>query len=217
MQSNMIQQIVVAIFPLLLAITLHEVAHGWMANKLGDPTAKMLGRLTINPIKHIDLFGTIILPLALFWLSGFRFTFGYAKPVPITWQNLRSPRRDCSLVALAGPGANLLMALAWASVIKMVGLPQGDTGVMLFLFYSAQAGILINIVLMTLNLLPIPPLDGSRVVSACLPPRWSTYYDAIEPYGFFILLAMIFTGILNKILVGPIFFILKSIYWLFGL
>src|SRR3990167_7061083 len=165
--TNIVHVIAVIILPLLFAITLHEAAHGWVANKLGDKTALMLGRVTLNPIKHIDLFGTIILPILMLVLSKFTFAFGWAKPVPVNWQNLRKPRRDMALVAIAGPLANLLMALIWAAIAKVSVLFGGSTTNAVgktfadFFYAAGTFGISINIILMVLNLIPIPPLDGN--------------------------------------------------------
>lgn len=193
-EISTVQMVVIAILPMIFAITVHEVAHGWVANMLGDPTAKFLGRLTLNPLKHIDILGTVVLPLLM--IIFFNFAFGWAKPVPITWQNLRHPRRDMALVAVAGPAANFLMALGWGIVLILTQAkgeidPQSMTA---GFGYMAAFGIQINLLLMALNLIPIPPLDGSRVVSSCLSPRLALVYNRIEPYGFFILLALIFTG-----------------------
>ena len=165
-----VQRIAVWALPILFAITVHEVAHGWVARRLGDPTAYMMGRLTLNPIRHIDPIGTVLVPLALTLMGGF--IFGWAKPVPVTWENLRNPKRDMVLVAAAGPLANLAMALLWALAMK-VGVLLGDEArwVALPLIYMGFAGITINLVLMVLNLLPLPPLDGGRVVAGLLPDR----------------------------------------------
>ncbi len=201
-ELSQIQSFAVWVLPVLFAITLHEVAHGWMALRLGDPTAKMLGRLTLNPLKHIDPVGTVLVPTLLFLMGGF--IFGWAKPVPITWQNLRQPRRDVALVALAGPLANLVMAIGWA-LLARVGVAVFDAGNEsgLFLVYTGSAGIIINIVLMVLNLLPLPPLDGGRVAVSALPGRWGWQLSRVEPYGFFILLGLLATGLLGQIM-GPI-------------
>lgn len=209
---TLVQKIILYGIPILFAITVHEVAHGWIANKLGDPTAKMLGRLTLNPIKHIDLVGTIIIPLLLLFLGGF--IFGWAKPVPITWQNLKHPRRDTAFVAIAGPMANLFMALLWALIAKLGIYWKGDTNNMLAIALIAmgEVGVTINIVLMVLNLMPIPPLDGSRVVSAVLPGPASYQFNKLEPFGFIILLALLATGLLAQILL-PIVSILQD--WIF--
>jgi len=217
LELTMLQKIAVAAIPLLLAITLHEVAHGWVANRLGDPTARMLGRLSLNPLRHIDLFGTIILPILLYVMSGFQFTFGWAKPVPITWQNLKKPRRDMPLVAMAGPAANALMLLGWAFLAKFLGPITDPHSLKLFFVLMAHSGILVNLALFVLNLVPIPPLDGSRVVAAVLPRRLSLMYSGLESYGFMILIALLATGVLNKIVYPPVIFLLDWIYQIFGL
>lgn len=199
MDFSKLQQFILWIIPTIFAITLHEVAHGWVALKCGDRTAQMMGRLTVNPVKHIDPIGTILVPVALFFLGGF--IFGWAKPVPVTWRNLKNPRRDAALVALAGPAANILMALFWAIVWKIATMSSGSSIYIASIFvFMGQVGVFINIVLMILNLLPIPPLDGSRVVSTLLPPRASWRFNQVEPYGFFILLGLLATGLLGKIL-----------------
>jgi Zn-dependent protease len=156
----------------------------------------MLGRLTLNPLKHIDPVGTILIPGMLLLLQA-GFLFGYAKPVPINWRNLRRPKRDMALVAAAGPGANLLMALAWGLLIRL-GLSLGEPGIALI--YMGVAGITINIILMVLNLLPLPPLDGGRVMTGLLPGPWAYQFSRIEPYGFFILIGLLVTGVLGMVL-----------------
>jgi Zn-dependent protease len=205
-------EIMIWAIPVIFAITVHEVAHGWVASKLGDNTAKMLGRLTLNPIKHIDLFGTIILPILLLLFSGF--VFGWAKPVPVDWRNLRHPRRDMALVAAAGPLANLAMALIWC----MLGhLALESTGSMSTIILAmSKAGVMINAVLMVLNFLPLPPLDGSRVVSSLLSPRLAIQYSRIEPYGFWILLILLATGILSAIMTPPLQVLITWFYSLIG-
>ena len=193
---NLVQKIAIWVMPVLLAITVHEVAHGWIASRLGDKTALMMGRLTLNPLKHVDPMGTILVPgLMMLLQSGF--IFGWAKPVPITWQNLKHPKRDMALVAAAGPISNLLMGVAWALVIRL-GLMLGESG--LALVYMGIAGIFINTLLMVLNLLPLPPLDGGRVMTGLLPGPWAYKFSLIEPYGFFILIALLFSGVLGVIL-----------------
>jgi Zn-dependent protease len=201
-QLTDIQRVVVWALPVLFAITVHEVAHGWVARRLGDPTAMMLGRLTLNPLKHIDPIGTVILPLFMMFVGGF--IFGWAKPVPITYQNLHHPKRDMIYVAIAGPAANLIMAILWAIVLK-ISLVLSTTNSNLYwvfqpLIYMGGAGIYINVILMVLNLLPIPPLDGGRVVTGLLPGPLSYKFSQIEPFGLVILIALLVTGILGKVL-----------------
>ncbi|GGI79784.1 site-2 protease family protein [Legionella impletisoli] len=204
---TIIQKITIWAFPLIFAITLHEAAHAYIANRCGDTTAKMLGRLSLNPIKHIDLIGTILVPIFIAIVTQFHFVFGWAKPVPINWQQLRQPRRDMALVAFAGPGVNFMMALIWAGCLKFSTLFSPDTSSpALFLLLTSQAGILINLVLAYINLIPVPPLDGSRIVASLLPPQQSYLYLRLEPYGLFILLILLFTGMLGW-LVGPL------LYW----
>ena len=190
--EEIIQQIAVYAIPVLLAITVHEAAHGYVARMFGDNTAYVLGRVTLNPVKHIDPLGTIVIPLGMVLLTGFM--FGWAKPVPVDWGSLRRPKRDMIWVAAAGPGANLVMAVVWALIYRTVSA----AGVQESYFYLvAQAGISVNLVFMALNLLPIPPLDGGRIVSGLLPTRMSIAYSRIEPYGLIILLALMFTGALS--------------------
>ncbi len=194
-----IQKLAVLILPLIFAVTVHEAAHGWMAKKLGDSTAQMLGRVTFNPLKHIDPLGTVILPLAMYLMTGF--IFGWAKPVPVNWRNLGHPRRDMALVALAGPGANLLMALLWALAMRIgVGLVDTQPWLGLPLVYMGGAGILINSILMLLNLLPILPLDGGRVTASLLPPKIALAYSRLEPWGLFIVVGLLVSGLLSHIL-----------------
>lgn len=204
------QKIILWVIPLIFAITVHETAHGWVASKCGDPTAKLLGRLTLNPIKHIDPIGTIVVPAILFFLGGF--IFGWAKPVPITWRNLKNPRRDMALVAAAGPLANLGMAFLWVAVAKLgIGLHSAPFA------YMGQIGISINLVLMLLNLIPIPPLDGSRVVASLLSPAMAYRFNQLEVYGFLILVLLLASGLLARLL-GPILQGLLSVFFrIFGL
>jgi Zn-dependent protease len=210
---SLVQKIAVWIVPVLLAITVHEVAHGWVASLLGDKTAFMLGRLTLNPLKHVDPVGTILIPGMLLLLQT-GFIFGYAKPVPVTWQNLRNPKRDMALVAVAGPAANLFMAIGWALLMR-VGLLLGDQG--LALIYMGVAGISINTILMVLNLLPLPPLDGGRVMTGLLPGPLAYKFSRIEPYGFFILVGLLVTGLLGVILWPVIEFFISLMAGISGL
>lgn len=204
------------VLPILFAVTIHEVAHGWVANKLGDKTALIMGRLTLNPLKHIDLLGTIIVPAILLLFGGF--IFGWAKPVPISYVNLHHPRRDIALVAVAGPSANLVMAILWGLIAKL------GTWMMLgfhldwamALVYMGQAGISINIVLMVLNLFPLLPLDGGRILTSLLPRGASIKYSRLEPFGFFILLILLATGVLSY-LIGPVvMFLVRLVFIIFN-
>lgn len=202
-QFNTLQIIAVWVLPVLFAITVHEVAHGWVASKLGDKTALMMGRLTLNPARHIDPIGTIIVPGLLLILGGF--IFGWAKPVPIDWHKLKNPRRDIALVAIAGPLANICMAIMWAITVKLAlfllnhKFPGGEA-----IFYMGKAGITINLMLAVLNMLPIPPLDGSRIISSLLPPTLSQQFNRLEPFGFFVLLALLALGILPYLIAPPV-------------
>ena len=191
---NKIQLLAVSIIPLVFAITLHEAAHGWMANRLGDSTAKMLGRLSLNPIRHIDPVGTILVPMVMFALSGF--IFGWAKPVPVNVRNLKNPRKDMAVVAIAGPASNLLMAFGWAVVWKLAYLLPESLGWMAVpMALMGQVGVLFNLILMVLNILPIPPLDGSRILAWLVPPRLAMQLDRMEGYGTFVIIALLFLGL----------------------
>ncbi|MGV6818014.1 MAG: site-2 protease family protein [Thiotrichales bacterium] len=192
--ANTIQLISVAVLPLILAITVHEAAHGWVANRLGDPTAKQLGRLTFNPIPHIDIIGTLVVPVAMMLLSGF--IFGWAKPVPVNTRNFAKPREGMALVAVAGPLSNLVMAIFWGIAIKVaIMLPENLRMIAVPMLLMGKLGVTFNLILMILNLLPLPPLDGSRVLAWMLPPRLAIMLDRIEPYGVFILLGLLFVGL----------------------
>ncbi len=193
---SLVQKISIWVVPVLLAITVHEVTHGWVASRLGDKTALMLGRLTLNPLKHIDPVGTILIPGMLLLLQS-GFIFGYAKPVPVDWRNLRHPKRDMAIVAIAGPLSNLAMGICWALLIRVSAM-LGEAGTALL--YMGIAGIFINAILMALNLLPLPPLDGGRVMTGLLPGPLAYKFSRIEPYGFFILIGLLVTGILGLIL-----------------
>jgi Zn-dependent protease len=193
--DNVIQEIAVYAIPVLFAITVHEAAHGYVARMFGDNTAYVLGRVTLNPVKHIDPLGTIVIPLAMVLMTGFM--FGWAKPVPVDWGSLRKPKRDMIWVAAAGPSANLLMAILWALVYRVLAAASVQEP---FFWLVARAGISVNLIFMALNLLPIPPLDGGRIVSGLLPTRASIAYSRIEPYGLIILLVLMFTGALSFLL-----------------
>ncbi|WP_228287959.1 site-2 protease family protein [Thiothrix subterranea] len=202
-----IRLIVAGAIPVLFAITLHEVAHGWVANKLGDSTAKMLGRLTINPLKHIDPIGTVALPLGMLLMSmltmGQPFAFGWAKPIPVNTRNLHNPRRDMAIVAVAGPLSNLLMALFWVLMMPVFMAVIPDANIADGFVTMAQIGLVFNLVLLVLNLLPIPPLDGGRVLAGLVPRGVADVLDKIEPYGFPILIVLLLLGVLDQI-IGPI-------------
>jgi Zn-dependent protease len=207
MDLTIIQKFTAYSLPIIFAITVHEAAHGYAAKYFGDMTAFHLKRISLNPLRHIDPLGTIILPVALFFLQA-GFIFGWAKPVPVNFSNLRNPKKDMIWVALAGPGANLLMAIFWTIVysnqLLFPSIGQSFVGVM------AVAGIQINIVLMALNLLPLPPLDGGRVAVGLLPYPWASKLAGLERYGFFILIFLLATGLLGAIL-SPLIRISQSI------
>lgn len=186
-------KLVVFGIPAVLAVTVHEVAHGWVANRLGDPTAAQLGRLSLNPLRHVDPVGTVLVPALVYLTSGF--FFGWAKPVPVNWRNLRHLRRDVALVAAAGPLSNLLMLLGWTAVLRAFG----DSTLIALMSWT---GIGFNATIMLLNLLPVPPLDGSRIVTSVLPARLAVRYNRIEPYGLVILVVLLATGVVGAIL-GP--------------
>jgi Zn-dependent protease len=201
--------------PVLLAITLHEVAHGWVARAFGDPTAARLGRLSLNPLKHVDPVGTVLVPAVLLFLGGF--LFGWAKPVPVNMHNLPKPRQHMAWVAAAGPAANLVMALGWASLLKVASLVGADSAAWQFLALMSMAGIIINLVLMILNLLPLPPLDGGRVLAGVVPPATARILDRIEPWGLAILIGLLALGILGQIIAVPMGFAESTLYQLFGI
>ena len=197
--EQLIQAIAIAALPVLFAITLHEAAHGYAARHFGDPTAYQLGRISLNPIRHIDLLGTIVIPIAILLMSGGDFLFGWAKPVPVDFRRLRNPKQDMFWVAAAGPLANLAMACGWAAVLKVaVALPVTDYTEPLAAM--SLLGITVNVVLMVLNLLPLPPLDGGRIAVSVLPTPLATALARLEPWGFPILLLLLVTNVLGSIM-----------------
>ncbi|MFZ9626495.1 MAG: site-2 protease family protein [Burkholderiaceae bacterium] len=217
MNLSLPQLIAVYAIPVILAITLHEAAHAWLAARLGDPTARLQGRVSANPLRHVDPIGTLLVP-ALILLVGKALgagglLFGGAKPVPVDASAFRSPRRDLGLVAAAGPGANLLMALGWAILLKLLVLGAVNVE---FLVLMAQAGILCNLGLAVLNLLPVPPLDGGRIVASFLPLRAAIVWYRLERFGLLIVLALLATGLLGAIITPAIGLGVDLISWLFN-
>ena len=193
-----ITQILVYAVPGILAVTVHEVAHGWAAGLLGDSTAADHGRLSLNPLRHVDPLGTVVVPLALYMLGGF--FFGWAKPVPVRWSRLRPFKAGIAMVAAAGPGANLLMLAAWVTLaFGFTSMRHVAPEIFGVLIYMCDAGIIFNAAIMIINLLPIPPLDGSRIVTAVLPSKWAVLYNRVEVFGIAIVVLLIATGVLQAI------------------
>ncbi|MEQ1661536.1 MAG: site-2 protease family protein [Thiobacillus sp.] len=203
MELTLIQKIAVFALPVIFAITLHEAAHGYAARFFGDLTAAAQGRITANPLKHIDPVGTLLVPLVILLtsklLGGSAILFGWAKPVPVNFANLRRPKKDMLWVAAAGPGMNFVMAVFWALVIQL-GHALGSGFATAPLMLMGAAGVFINVILMALNLLPLPPLDGGRIAVSLLPMKQAIQFSRIEPYGFFILIGLMFTGILGSLM-----------------
>ncbi len=199
--ANLIQTVAIYALPVLFAITVHEAAHGYVARHFGDNTAWALGRVTLNPVKHIDPLGTIVMPLMLYFATSGAFLFGYAKPVPVQFGNLRNPKRDMIWVALAGPGANLAQALLWGIALYLL---QGAAVSEPFFIKMCQAGILVNVVMFVFNLFPLPPLDGGRILVGLLPYRLAVPVSRIEPWGFFIVMALVLAGILSTLWMRPL-------------
>lgn len=199
---NLIQSILIYALPVLFAITVHEAAHGYVARHFGDNTAYVMGRVTLNPFKHIDPIGTILMPLMLYFATSGAFLFGYAKPVPVNFGHLRNPKRDMIWVALAGPGSNFIQAILWALVF--VGLIAAGVSEPFFI-KMAQGGVLVNLVMCAFNLFPLPPLDGGRVLAGLLPRGQAQMFLArIEPYGFFIVMALVLAGVVSKYWLSPL-------------
>lgn len=210
--NELIQTIATHALPVLLAITMHEAAHGYIAKLFGDNTAWSLGRVTLNPFPHIDLVGTIVMPLLLYVATSGQFLFGYAKPVPVDFSRLRHPKRDMVWVALAGPASNFLQALVWAATLYlMAGLGTEER----FFIDMARAGVLANLVLFAFNLFPLPPLDGGRMVVGLLPWRLAVRFAQVERYGFFIVMALVLLGVINSLWMQPLMTAsMQSIQWL---
>lgn len=206
--SNIARHIIISAFPILIAIVFHELSHGFVANRLGDPTAKMMGRLTLNPIAHIDPIGTILMPLMLIIFTDGKFVFGYAKPVPINPINFKNPKRDMAVSAAAGPITNIILAIVSLLILKFIIVPLSfllpetvSSSVITPLFMILQSSVVINVVLAVFNMIPIPPLDGGRVLTGFLPYKQAVSFNKIEPFGFIIVLFLIATGLANYFVV----------------
>jgi Zn-dependent protease len=199
--NNLIQTVLIFALPVLFAITIHEAAHGYVARHFGDNTAAALGRVTLNPFKHIDPVGTILMPLMRYFATHGAFLFGYAKPVPVNFGRLRHPKRDSVWVALAGPVSNFVQAIVWAVVFTvLVGFGLTER----FFLEMAKAGVLVNLVMWAFNLFPLPPLDGGRVLTGLLPPRQAIAFSRIEPWGFFIVMALVVAGVVSTFWLRPL-------------
>ena len=199
--NELIQTVLIYALPVLFSITVHEAAHAYAARYFGDYTATMLGRVTLNPVKHIDPIGTILMPLLLYFSTSGAFLFGYAKPVPVNFGKLRNPKRDMIWVALAGPASNFVQAIAWALLLVVLVATQTDER---FFIEMARAGILVNLVMWAFNLFQLPPLDGGRILVGLLPARAAMTFSRLEPYGFFIVLALVLFGIVGAVWLRPL-------------
>ena len=199
--ANLIQTVLIYALPVLFAITVHEAAHGYAARHFGDNTAWMMGRITLNPIRHIDPVGTLLMPLLLYFATSGAFLFGYARPVPVRFDQLRHPKRDMVWVALAGPGANLLQALLWGVLMYLLlaaGVQER------FFLEMCRAGVLVNVVMFAFNLFPLPPLDGGRILVGLLPWRQAALLSRVEPWGFFIVMALVLLGVVSALWMQPV-------------
>lgn len=199
--ANLIQTVAIYALPVLFAITVHEAAHGYVARHFGDNTAWAQGRVTLNPLKHIDPLGTIVMPLVLYLATSGAFLFGYAKPVPVEFGKLRNPKRDMVWVALAGPGANLLQALLWGVLLYLL---RGANMTEPFFIRMCQAGVLVNVVMFVFNLFPLPPLDGGRILVGLLPYKQALLVSRIEPWGFFVVMALVIAGVISNLWMRPL-------------
>ena len=199
--QELIQTVLIYALPVLFAITIHEAAHGYAARHFGDNTAAMMGRITLNPIKHIDPIGTILMPLLLYFATSGAFLFGYAKPVPVRFDHLRHPKRDMVWVALAGPASNFVQAIFWAlMLVLLVGLGLHER----FFLEMCRAGITVNLVMWAFNLFPLPPLDGGRILVGLLPWKQAQAVARVEPYGFFIVMALVIAGVVGSYWLRPL-------------
>ena len=199
--AHLIQTVALYALPVLFAITVHEAAHGYAARHFGDNTAYALGRITLNPLKHIDPMGTILMPLLLYVATSGAFLFGYAKPVPVRFGNLRNPKRDMIWVALAGPAANFIQAFLWGALLFV--LKGADVSEPFFL-KMAQGGVLVNVVMFVFNLFPLPPLDGGRILVGLLPYRQAVWVSRVEPWGFFIVMGLVIAGVVSSLWMQPL-------------
>ncbi|MEG0052608.1 MAG: site-2 protease family protein [Comamonas sp.] len=199
--SELIQTVLIYALPVLFAITIHEAAHGYAARHFGDNTAAMMGRITLNPIKHIDPVGTILMPLVLYFATSGAFLFGYAKPVPVRFDHLRHPKRDMIWVALAGPASNFVQAILWAALLLvLLGAGVNER----FFIAMCRAGVMVNLVMWAFNLFPVPPLDGGRILVGLLPWKQAQWVARIEPYGFFIVMALVIAGVIGSVWLSPL-------------
>ena len=209
--ANLIQTVALYALPVLFAITVHEAAHGYAARHFGDNTAYLQGRMTLNPLKHIDPVGTILMPLVLYFATSGAFLFGYAKPVPVNFGALRNPKRDMVWVALAGPASNFAQAIFWAlMLVGLVGMGINEP----FFLKMAQAGVLVNLVMWAFNLFPLPPLDGGRILVGLLPWKQAQVVSRLEPWGFFIVMGLVVTGVVGAVWLRPL---MDAGYWLINL